>query len=172
MGVVIFLLICCVVVLLGLCIKWNTEKYTEDITEIKTEEVKEFSIDTGTIVIDYYKPFPKSNCINSNDYSKYSKQYIQSILNLLLYIQTNPTKYTCVIDCKNIHVYDVYRLIYDSPIEDISIEVLTLLKLKNLISIQQMYIPTKYDNYGFVESYLRYKIIIKVTEEGKKYLNS
>ena len=29
-----------------------------------------------------------------------------------------------------------------------------------------------YDNYGFIESKLIYKIIIKVTEEGKAYLNS
>lgn len=172
MGVVIFLLTCLVVVLIGFLIKYknenNTENTTENTTEVKVEEVKELSVGTGAVIIDSYNPFPKINYINSNDYSK---QYIQSILNLFLYIQANTTNYDCRFDFDRENV-NVYRMSSCSVIDNIPTKVLTLLKSKNLISIQQAYTPTKYDNYGFIESYLKYKIIIKVTEEGKAYLNS
>lgn len=177
MGVVIFLLTCLVVVLIGFLIKYknenNIETTTENTTEVKTEEVKteeikELSVGTGALIIDSDKPFPNSNYITSD---KYTKQYIQSILKLILKVQADSVNYICgfVDNRKKVCIRD---WTFSSESGYIPAVVLTLLKSKNLISIQQAYTPTKYDNYGFIESKLIYKIIIKVTEEGKAYLNS
>jgi hypothetical protein len=175
MGVVIFLLICCVVVLLGLCIKWNSEKYSEN----GITEVKELSTNTEAIVIKPYRSFPKIIHIpSSNEYNKYT---IQSILRLLLKVQTNPTKYKC--SCVTDNFNDTsYICINDSTLdlqsETISIGILMLLKSINFVTINQVSTPAKpaiYDEYGFIicpQIQSESKIVIKVTEEGKKYLNS
>jgi hypothetical protein len=168
MGVVIFLLICLVIVLIGFLIKYKNENNTENTTEVKVEEVKELSVDNGAVIIDSNKPFPNINYITSD---KYTKQYIQSILDLVLDVQSKPTNYYCSFNFDRTNVCIQDWTLYSKSV-DIPTVVLTLLKSKNLISIQQAYTPTKYDNYGFIESKLIYKIIIKVTEEGKAYLNS
>jgi hypothetical protein len=166
MGVVIFLLICCILVLIGFCLKWYIEKRdAEDALEVKTERAVDGSVKTEAVIMELYKPFPKCNIPSSN---KYSKHYMQSTLKLLLDIQSNPTSYQYFMYSDGCYI-DVY---YGSHRYLILPEVLLLLKSKNLISIQQTYTPAKHDDYGFVESDRKYEIIIKVTEEGKAYLNS
>lgn len=170
MGVVIFLLTCLVVVLIGFLIKYKNENDTENTTENATE-VKEPSVGNGMVVIDSCKPFPK---INYGIFSEYSKEAVQSVLTILLCIQADPIEYLLSFDDTSVYIKRlVYNEFYDYNYDGyIPIGLLTLLKSKNLISIQQTYTPAKHDDYGFVESDRKYKIIIKVTEEGKAYLNN